>query len=370
MNVLQVVPALCAGGVERTTIEMCQALTAAGYTAHVASEGGRLEDELAAAGGILHHLPMSSKNPLKLRSNSQALIGLIKTYNIDIVHARSRAPAWPAHAAARSCGVPFVTTYHGIYNAKTRLKRRYNAIMAKGDIVIANSKFTRDHIIKEHHLDADKIVVIPRGVDMVRFDPKTITNKAAQAQREAWGVGKDQTCLLLPGRLTSWKGQGVAIKALALIGEQMDAALVLLGDAQGREDYVTELKVLSESLGVAHRVKIAGHSADMPTAFAASDLVLSCSTDPEAFGRIAAEAQAMGKWVIASDHGGAKETVIDGQTGLRVAPGDEQALAGAILKSQSITPNVAAMRAHIADNFSDTQLKAATLAVYTRLLAP
>lgn len=370
MNILQVVPEMSAGGVERTAIEIAQALTDAGHTAHVASAGGRLEGELAAAGGILHTLPMATKNPVKLRGNTRALIKLIKDHKIDLVHARSRAPAWSAHAAARACGVPFVTTYHGIYNAKSKLKRRYNAIMTKGDIIIANSEFTREHIMAEHHMNGNNIVVVPRGVDMARFDPAKVSAEAAQSLRESWGVKPGQSCLLLPGRLTKWKGQLVAVKALAEIREDQDAVLVLLGDAQGREDYVTEIEVLAEGLSVADAVKIPGHSADMPTAIMASDIVISASTDPEAFGRIAAEGQAMGRWVVATDHGGARETIINGRTGTRVPPGDAFALAQACITALGLTPNAKMLRAHIEENFSDTQLKAAVLGVYTRLLTP
>lgn len=367
MKILQVVPALSAGGVERTTIEIAQALHALGHVPHVASAGGRLEDELYAAGGILHRLPLGAKNPVKMRRNTSALIKLIKSEGIDIVHARSRAPAWSAHAAARHCNVPFVTTYHGIYNAKSRLKRRYNAIMAKGDVVIANSQFTANHIVATHGLIEDDIVVIHRGVDMTRFDPKIVSAEQILKQRADWGVPKDALCLLLPGRLTEWKGQRVAIKALAKI-EDKSVHLVLLGDAQGRDDYVTEITTLAETLGVSNRVHIPGHSADMPIAFAASDYVLSTSTDPEAFGRIAAEAQAMGKWVIASDHGGARETVLEGVTGARAAVGDSEALTRAIAEGPSMRFSLKGSRMHIEANFSARQMKEKTLAVYETVL--
>ena len=367
MKILQVVPALSAGGVERTTIEIAQALCAAGHIAHVACAGGRLEEELYAAGGILHRLPLGAKNPLKMSRNTRALIKVIKAEGIDIVHARSRAPAWSAHAAARHCGVPYVTTYHGIYNAANRLKRRYNSIMARGDLVIANSQFTADHIFKEHMLPKDKIRVIPRGVDMERFDPARIPTQAAKTLRRNWGVKAGQACLLLPGRLTAWKGQLVAVKALAGLPETF--ALVLLGDAQGRDDYLAQTKTLASSLGVSDRVHIPGHSADMPTAFAASDIVLAPSTDPEAFGRVAAEAQAMGKWTIASDHGGATETIIDGVTGARVTPGDAATLTDAILIGAPEAYDPKAARAHIQAQFSDRQMMDKTLAVYAEIMA-
>lgn len=374
MNILQVVPELNAGGVERTTIEIAQALSAAGHVPHVASEGGRMEEDLRAAGGVLHHLPMGSKNPLLLRKNTRALVRIIKSQNIQIVHARSRAPAWAAKAAAQATGVAFVTTYHGIYNAKSRIKRRYNAIMAKGEIIIANSQFTKAHIIKEHNIAPKRITVIPRGVDMDIFDPAHVQESDIKSCHENWGLAADTAVLLLPGRLTRWKGQLVAIKALPLVRETIDAKLVLLGDAQGRDDYVSELQTLAESLNIGNHVIIAGHSQDMPRAYAASDLVISASTDPEAFGRIAAEAQAMGKFVAASAHGGALETILDNHTGMLTTPGDSEALARGILSLLSWTQtkknnNSAAARQHIARNFSANAMKTATLAVYTRLLA-
>ena len=365
MKILQVLPALSAGGVERTAIEIANALTKAGHTARVACAGGRLEEELAAAGGLLHRLPLETKNPLKMRRNTKALTKIIQDHDIDIVHARSRAPAWSARAAAKACDVPYVTTYHGIYNAKSALKRRYNSIMAKGEIVIANSQFTANHIIAEHGLDPQKIRVIARGVDMARFNPQSQLQSAANALRQSWGVKPGATCLLLPGRLTRWKGQLVAINALADIP---NAALVLLGDAQGRDAYAQEISALAADLGVTDRLHIPGHSGDMPAAFAAADIVLSCSTDPEAFGRVAAEAQAMGKWVIASDHGGATETVIHGVTGARVPPGDATALSRAVLSGPGDAFCADTSRAHIAQNFSDTQMTDKTLAVYREVL--
>ena len=262
-----------------------------------------------------------------------------------------------------------MTTYHGIYNANSKLKRRYNAIMAKGDIVIANSQFTKDHISATHGLSSDDIVVIHRGVDMQRFDPARVTAPQIAAQRKTWGVPDQAVCLLLPGRLTSWKGQAVAIKALAALNNPA-AYLVLLGDAQGRDDYVTELDVLAQQRGVRARVIFAGHSADMPIALSACDMALSCSTDPEAFGRISAEAQAMGKWIIASAHGGSLENISDGVTGALIAPADEIALARAIETGASAKFSPEGSRARIFAQFSAALMKQKTLAVYAQLYEP
>ncbi|WP_017930065.1 glycosyltransferase family 4 protein [Robiginitomaculum antarcticum] len=368
MKVLQVVPQLSAGGVERTTIEIAQALTAAGHEAHVASAGGRLEAELAEAGGILHLLPVDSKNPFTIWQNASRLGQLIDALDIDIVHVRSRAPALSCAMAVKTRDAKYVTTYHGIYNATSALKRWYNASMTRSDAIIANSQFTADHIIAEHGTDKAKITVIARGVDMARFDPAHISAQEIAAQRAIWNVPPSAPLYLLPGRLTGWKGQKIAIAALAQTDDKT-SVLVCLGDAQGRDDYVGQLWDIAYDLGVTDRLRIPGHSADMPVAYSCADYVLSCSTDPEAFGRVAAEAQAMGKWVIASDHGGARETVIDGVTGARVTPSDVAALATALTDGASRAFSPKTSRAHIMENFSDTAMQDAVLQLYDTLLS-
>ena len=371
MNILQVLPELNAGGVERTTIEIAQALSAAGHVPHIACAGGRLEDELRVAGGILHRLRVGSKNPMSLRRNTKALIDIIKTQKIDIIHARSRAPAWPAKAAAKATNIPFITTYHGIYNAKSGLKRRYNAVMAKGDVVIANSEFTKAHIIKEHGTDKDTIVVIPRGVDMATFDPALVSAEDVADIKADWGVPNGAPVILLPGRLTRWKGQLVAVEALKLLAD--NPYLVLLGDAQGRDDYVAEIETKAEALGLSERVIFAGHSRAMPTALTAANVVVSASTDPEAFGRVMAEAQAVQRLVVASNHGGATETVIDGAGGYLTTPGSAQDLANGITKILALprteySARTQTARKRIADQYSAAAMKTATLAVYRKIL--
>lgn len=373
MNVLQILPSLDAGGVERTAVEITQALTQNGHGAHVLSGGGRLSQEIDALGGVNHFADIGSKNILSVPWRIAGIRRLIAAHDIDIVHARSRAPAWPAYFAARAQKTVFVTTYHGIYNAKSRAKTYYNSIMARGDVVIANSNFTKAHILKTHFSNAldignNKITVIPRGVDMARFDPAIISQASIIQQRAAWGVTPDQTLILLPGRLTGWKGQRVAISALASLPDTY--VLVCAGDAQGRDDYTAELRAQTEFHEMGSRVVFPGHSENMPLAYAASDIVICPSTDPEAFGRTAAEAQAMGKPVIASAHGGALETVVAGVTGQLVAPANVPALAQAIA-SLSSGPAIDAefARARILQNFSKTRLQDATLEVYARALS-
>ncbi len=367
MNVLQVVPELNAGGVEGTTLEIAQALIAEGHKAHVVSAGGRMEDELIHMGGILHKTDIGSKNLLTLFRRIRMLRAIIHEHKIDIVHARSRAPAWPAYYAAKIEGVPFLTTYHGIYNSGSRLKTFYNSVMAKGVHVIANSEFTKSHIIKTHGTSAEKITAIPRGVDMAKFNPASINAKDILAQRNRWGISPNQRAILLPGRLTRWKGQLVAVKAMAQLPD--DCVLILMGDSQGRDDFVSEVNALVSEIGLKDRVLMPGHSRDVPAALASADVVISASTDPEAFGRVAAEAQAMQKPVVATAHGGALESIVDRKTGYLVTPGDDIALAKGIEKALNWKNyDGPTARSRISTNFSTKSLQAKTLALYKDLL--
>lgn len=371
MIVLQVIPELDAGGAERTTVDIARAIVAAGGTALVASAGGRLEPELAATGAEMIRLPLASKNPLTLWANAAALARIIRERNVAIVHARSRAPAWSALLAARRTGVRFVTTYHGIYNARSAFKRWYNGVMAQGDAVIANSAFTARHLVAVHGTDPARVTVIPRGTDLARFDPAAVPPERVAAMRASWGLTGGAPVILLPGRLTRWKGQAVAITALAGVP---GAVLVLAGDAQGREGYVAELDALAQRLGLGGRVVRPGHVADMPAALAAADVVVSASTEPEAFGRVAVEAQAMARPVVATAIGATEETVRDGVTGHLVPPGDAEALAATLRELLARDPVAlaamgAAGRAHVLARFTVAAMASATLGVYQRLLA-
>lgn len=376
-TILQVIPDLSAGGAERTTVEMAEAITSAGGRALVASEGGRLEPALAAVGGKLLPIKAASKNPLIIRKNTRLIEALVRDEKIDLIHARSRAPAWSAYVAAQRTETPFVTTYHGAYSGTTGLKKRYNSVMARGDLVIANSQWTAAHVMAVHQVPAEKIVTIPRGVDLIAFDPAAVSDERIAGLRADWNVAPEDTRikLVLPGRLTSWKGQGLAIDALGTMdaGERARLHLILPGDAQGRQAYLTELedKIIAHKLG--GTVSIVGHTEDMPAAYALADIILAPSTRPEAFGRVAAEASAMAKPVIVADHGGQRETVIEGQTGTRAEPGSVPALTACIRTLISLPPAAraamgAAGQAHVRENYSKKQLQTATLNVYARLL--
>jgi glycosyltransferase involved in cell wall biosynthesis len=375
--ILQIIPALETGGAERSALDVAAALVREGFAPLVASNGGRMEKELAESGGELIRVNAASKSPRIMLSNALLLRDLIRKRNVKLIHARSRAPAWSALMAANTAGIPFVTTYHGIYNAGNPLKRFYNSVMVRADAVIANSQWTADHILREYRKSPKRLMVIPRGIDPTHFDPASIPPDNTTAMRKAWGVTDDDFVILLPGRLTRWKGQGVLINALAALksrGELGRVRAILAGDAQGRDDYEKELRGGIEQAGLSDHVLIVGHVSDMPTAYAASDVVVSASTDPEAFGRVAAEASAMAKPVIAADHGGARETVLTNVSGLLVPPGDPEAMASALERIIATPPHGRvnmgmAGRSHIIRNYSRERMCNETIELYRSLIS-
>jgi glycosyltransferase involved in cell wall biosynthesis len=368
--ILQVLPALGGGGVERGTVEIAQAITEAGGLALVASEGGRLAPQVEAAGGRNVFLPLATKNPGKIWRNAARIEALIRAEGVSLVHARSRAPAWSAWLAAQRTGVPFVTTYHGAYGEAFPGKRRYNAVMARGERVIAISRFVAGLLMRQHRVDPARIRVIHRGVDPAVFDPDAVAPERVQLLAEAWHLPEGRPLIVLPGRLTRWKGQEVLIAALARMARR-DAVGVLVGAEQGRARYTRGLREQAARLGV--DVRLVGDCDDMPAALLLADAVVNASTDPEAFGRVVIEAQAMARPVIATDHGGAVETVEHGDTGWRVPPGDADALAIALDHVLASSPErLAALgaraRASVRANYTVDQMQDATLDVYRDVL--
>jgi glycosyltransferase involved in cell wall biosynthesis len=373
MVVLQVLPSLVTGGVERGTVEIARAIAEAGGTALVASAGGRLAAAIEHGGGRHLTAPLATKNPLTMLRNARWLASVIRAGGVEIVHARSRAPAWSAWWAARRTGVHFVTTYHGAYGEDWPFKRRYNAVMAKGEIVIAASHYIADLVAARHGVDPARIRVIPRGVDPAQFDPERIAPERLLRLAEAWNLPDGMAVVMLPGRLTSWKGQGVLLDALARLG-RADVCAVLAGADQGRSHYSAALQRQAERLGIADRLRFAGDCDDMPAALTLADVVVHASTEPEAFGRVVIEAQAMGRMVIASDLGAPRETVEHGATGWRVPPGDPDALAGAITHALALPLAEreaigAAARASVLTRCTTRAMQDATLAVYREVLA-
>ena len=372
-TVLQVLPSLVTGGVERGTIEITQAVVEAEGIALVASAGGPMVTAVHRMGGRHVRLPLMSKDPFVIWRNAAKLEALIRAENVSIVHARSRAPAWSAWLACRRAGVPFVTTYHGVYGEDLPLKRGYNSVMAKGEIVITASHYVADIVRRQHKVDPARIRVIPRGVDPSVFDPDGVSPDRIAKLAGLWRVPDGMPTVMMTGRLTAWKGQAVLLRAIAALPRQ-DVCCVLVGSDQGRTRYTAQLEDLSESLGIGDRVRIVGHVDDIPAALMLSDVVVHASIRPEAFGRVVIEAQAMGRPVIATDHGGPGETVEHGVTGWLTIPGDSGTLALALEEALSLDAEAryalgVRARDSVLNGYTVRAMQEATLDVYEAVLA-
>lgn len=379
-TILQIIPQLDTGGAEISTLEIVEALVKAGASALVATQGGRLADEVGRLGGELLPFPAATKNPVRMWRNAGKLASIIEQRSVALIHARSRAPAWSALIAARRMRVPFVTTYHGAYGGQNALKNTYNGVMAKGDVVIANSGFTARLIRERHGTPDEKLRIIHRGIDPRKFDPARISPDRIDALRKAWGVKPGQRVVLQAARLASWKGHRTVIEAIAQLQQHNalgDAVVVMAGDPQGRDGYRDDLTARIKGHGLENRIRLTGHCADMPAAFAAADLAIVASTEPEAFGRAVTEASAMGVPVIATNIGAPPETVVtepEGKrTGWLVPPGDAAALAAAVRAATGLShADLAALshraKQHVANHFTIANMQRATLAIYDELL--
>ena len=372
--VMQVLPALDIGGVERGAIDVAAATVKVGWRSLVVSSGGALVSELQRAGVTHITLPVDSKNPFVMLRNVGRLVSLIRKHDVALVHARSRAPAWSAELAAKRCRLPFVTTFHGTYDTGTPFKYWYGKVMARGERTIAISAFISDYIQQTFKTDPERIVTIPRGIDPERFNPDNVTPERMIQLASSWRLPDGVPVVMLPGRLTRWKGQLVLIEAIARLNRD-DFCCLLVGTDQGRARYRAQLEARIRSAGLAGRMRIMDDMPDMPAAYMLADIVVSASTDPEAFGRVAVEGQAMGRLVIATEHGGARETVIARQTGWLVPPDDPDALAAALDEALSVSPELRsrigqAARAHAVGNYTVAEMCARTLDVYREVLAP
>ncbi|WP_445680120.1 glycosyltransferase family 4 protein [Radicibacter daui] len=372
VTILQVLPALGAGGAERGCVDVAAAIVQAGARALVTSEGGLLEHDLRRVGGEHVTLPLASKNPLVMYRNVDRLVELCRAEGVDIIHARSRAPAWSARAAARRLGIPYMTTVHAPYNAKSGLKRFYNSIMARGDRVIAISQYVARYVQETYHTPPDLIRVVPRGVDVENFDPERVSAERVIKLASDWQLPDGKQVILMPGRLTRWKGQGVLIEAMARISHRHDVLCLIVGDDQGRIAYREELEDQIKRNHLANRVRLMSHCRDMAAAYKLADIVVHASTDPEGFGRVIAEAQAMERLVIATNIGAPPEVIAPG-TGWLVPPGDAPALADALEEALSVSPDRRSQmarqaRAFVCENFTREAMVNRTLGVYSELL--
>lgn len=368
--VLQVLPRLGTGGAERGAVDVAAALVRSGWTAIVASAGGNLQHELDRVGARHVTLPLAGKNPVSILANARRLAALIERERVDIVHARSRAPAWSAYRASRRTGRPFVTTFHGAYDGGSWFKHWYNSVMARGDRVIAISHFIADHIERTYQVSPARVAVIERGIDLTRFHPDAVGAPRIVKLAEAWRVPDGAPVIMLPGRLSRLKGQLVLIDAIARLG-RADVQCLFIGE--GDAGYRREMEQRIARLRLGGICRIIEHCADMPAAYMLADVVVSASTRPEGFGRTIAEGLAMGRPVIATAHGGAREIVVPGDTGWLVPPGDPAALAGALAEALSLDPLSRILRADTAmavvrERFDRELMTARTVALYEELL--
>jgi glycosyltransferase involved in cell wall biosynthesis len=369
--IMQILPELRSGGVERGTIEIARAIVHAGGVAIVVSQGGPMAPALFHCGAKHITMPVASKNPFRMAWNAWKLTRLIRQYQVDIIHARSRAPAWSAWWAAQHTGCRFVTTFHGTYGLQNKWKKKYNAIMTRGERVIAISHFIAEHIKANYEIDAGKLRIIHRGVDVKLFNPGNHSRERMVGLIREWRLPDAANIILFPGRITRWKGQDIFIRALAALPHRNFFA-IMLGDDKGHETYRIELEKLIAELGLEGYVRIAKHTHYIAEAYMLSKLVVATSLDPEAFGRVVLEAQAMGKPVIATNHGGPMETVIADTTGWLVTPGDVDQLSRCMAHALALPAESAEWMAGQAianaQQFSLDKMCTKTIEVYKELL--
>ena len=342
LKVLQVIPKLGYGGAETGCYDIAHYLSENNCESFIVTSGGDLLKFVDEKKVKIIKLPVQSKNPLLIIINSIALIGIILLNNISIVHARSRAPAWSCLLAAKITGRKFVTTFHGTYNFNSKIKKFYNSVMARSDLIIAGSNFIFSHIKENYtkYLDTKKkLLVIFRGINLDYFDPTTKLDSDEKKLLKKWQIKKDKKIILLPGRLTEWKGQEIFIEAVNLVNIELGYEAfygVILGSDQGRDLYKKKLIRLTEQYRLNNQVKFIDHCKDMALAYKVSDIVVSASIEPEAFGRVSVEAQSMEKPIIASNIGGSNETIVDEKTGFLFESNNAKSLSQKILKTLSM----------------------------------
>ena len=342
LKVLQVIPKLGYGGAETGCYDIAHYLPENDCGSYIVTSGGELLKFIDKKKVKIIKLPVQSKNPFIIFINFLALVGIIFINNISIVHARSRAPAWSCLFAAKITGRKFVTTFHGTYNFNNKIKKFYNSVMVRSDLIIAGSNFIFSHI-KENYAKylntKKKLLVIFRGINVDYFDPTTKLESDEKKLLKKWEIEKDKKIILLPGRLTAWKGQEVFIEAINLVNTELGYEAfngVILGSDQGRGLYKKKLIRLTEQYRMTKQVKFIDHCKDMALAYKISDIVVSASIEPEAFGRVAVEAQSMEKPIIASNIGGSNETVVDEKTGFLFDSNNAKLLSEKIIKILSM----------------------------------
>ena len=379
LKVLQVIPKLGYGGAETGCYDIAHYLPENDCGSFIVTSGGELLKFIDKKKVKIIKLPVHSKNPLIIFINFLALVAIILVKNISIVHARSRAPAWSCLLAAKITGRKFVTTFHGTYNFNNKIKKFYNSVMVRSDLIIAGSNFIFSHIKDNYtkYLDAKKkLLVIFRGINVDYFDPTTKLDSDEKKLLKKWQIEKDKKIILLPGRLTGWKGQEVFIEAINLVNIELGYEAfyaVILGSDQGRDLYKKKLIRITEQHRLNNQVKFIDHCNDMALAYKVSDIVISASIEPEAFGRVAVEAQSMEKPIIASDIGGSNETIIDEKTGFLFESNNAKSLSKKILKVLSMDETLLQSigkegRKNIIQKFNVEKMCFSTYSEYKRIL--
>jgi len=379
IKVLQVIPKLGYGGAETGCYDIAHYLPENKCKSFIVTSGGELIKFIDKKKVKLIKLPVQSKNPLLILLNSIFLIGIILFFNITIVHARSRAPAWSCLIATKLTRRKFVTTFHGTYNFKGKLKKFYNSVMVRSDLIIAGSNFIFSHIkdnYSEFLKSTKKFLVIFRGINVDYFDPSTKLENEEKKILDKWEINKEKKIILMPGRLTSWKGQELFIEAINLVKIELGYEAfhaVILGSDQGRDLYKKKLVRLTEQYRLTNQIKFVDQCKDMALAYNVSDIVVSASIEPEAFGRVAVEAQSMEKLIIASNIGGSNETIVNGKTGILFESGDANSLSKKII--QAITMDETSIkligkegRKNIIKKFNVEKMCFSTYSEYKRLL--
>ena len=379
LKVLQVIPRLGYGGAETGCYDLAHYLYEQKCKSYIVTSGGELLEYIDKKKVKLIKLPVQTKNPILIIINSIILAVLILFLNISIVHARSRAPAWSCYIATKLTARKFVTTFHGTYNFKSSVKKFYNSIMVKSDLLIAGSNFIFSHISENYKRflnSKKKFLVIFRGINTEYFDADTIKLKNVEKLKNSWKIEENKKIILLPGRLTAWKGQEMFIEAINLFqlkNPELDYVAVILGNDQGRTVYRKKLERLVQQFNLTQKIKFVDNCRDMPLAYHISDVIVSSSIEPEAFGRVSVEAQAMKKPIIASNIGGSKETVIDNKTGLLFDSGNPKSLCDKldeIVKLDSLTLDLMGRegRKNVINRFNIDKMCLNTYSEYKKLI--
>ncbi len=372
-SILQILPKLNSGGVERGTIEMASAITKSGFKSYVISAGGKMVAQLKNTNTQHIQLDVASKNPVKILFNAYKIKQIIKEHHIDLVHARSRVPALSAYFACKNSKTKFITTFHGVYSGKSKLKKTYNSIMLKGDKIITVSNFIKNHIKTNYNFtDNKKLLTIHRGVDLSEFNEQNVDYAQISKYLTKYNIPKDKKLIILPGRITEWKGQLFFLQALTKISATNYHAIIV-GDVDVHSNYKKKLTDFINQHSLSENITFMPAVRDLVNLYHCADIVISASLRPEAFGRTIVEAGAMGKIVLATKHGGAMETILDNKTGFLFAANSNNELAEKIdyvlklpKKQLNIIENEA--KEHVSKNFSICKMQEATINLYKEIL--